>query len=225
MASVHALKTQPESEPASTLHASSGAQARVVEREGVEHIQVCNPQGQLVFEYDPASGRTTVSIPVGDLALETPRGSIEMRAAEGVRFQSAGPVELDSATAVSLGVAGAGAASSRLLLGSEGARLRAPSLGVETRRASVAADELSYRGRKLRARLESALLVADRVETVAQRIVERAKNVYRRVEGLHQLRAGRSRTHVEGSHVLHAERSRIHARGPLKLDGERIHLG
>jgi hypothetical protein len=86
-------------------------------------------------------------------------------------------------------------------------------------------DSLRYRGQKLHARLESALMVVDRLETVAKRILEKAVNVYRRVDELHQLRAGRVRTHVEGAHLVQADTSEHRTRGPVRIDGERIELG
>ena len=223
MGILRALKPEPDSLQAVTT--SSGALARRVEHEDGERLEVRDREGRLVFEYDPESGRSTLSVPRGDLALQAPEGHIDLVAAKGVRCQSAGPIEIESTSAVSLGVAGNPGGRSGLLLGSGVAQLKAPRVGVRADQASMGVDALRYHGRKLHAKLDSALLVANRVETVAQRILEKAVNVYRRVEQLHQLRAGRVRTHVEGAHLVQAGTSEHRARGPVRIDGERIELG
>lgn len=216
---------RPEIGTTAACSTRSGAEARVVQRADGESLEVRDREGRLVFEYDPESGRSTLSVPTGDLALQAPDGHIDLVAARGVRCRTPGAIDLASATAVSLGVEGGAAGRSDLLLGPGVARWKAPRIGIQADDATVGVASLRYRGEKLHARLDTLLLVAGRVETAAKRILERAVNVYRRVEALHQLRAGRVRTHVEGTHVVQAETSEHRTRGPVRIDGERIELG
>jgi hypothetical protein len=51
-----------------------------------ERLRVYSPRNQLVFEYDPASGRTLVNVSTGDLALRTEHGDIELQSAGAVRI-------------------------------------------------------------------------------------------------------------------------------------------
>ncbi|MGH0035851.1 MAG: DUF3540 domain-containing protein [Myxococcota bacterium] len=225
MGILRALRSDAEPRVAPTIESRHGARARIVEHEGGERLEVIDPEGRLVFEYDPASGRSTLSVPDGDLALRAPHGRIDLAAAEGVRCQTVGPVELESATAVSLSATGESGRSAGLLLGGEAARVKAPHIGLRADRATASIDDFRYRGQKLHARLDTALLALDRVETVAKSILEKAVNVYRQVTELHQLRAGRTRTHVEGAHLVQADSSEHRTRGPVRIDGERIELG
>lgn len=68
-------------------------------------------------------------------------------------------------------------------------------------------------------------LVAHRLETQAETVVEKAANVYQTVEELTQLQTGRMRTLVKGSCHLKARDAFLKAEQDFKVDGEQIHLG
>jgi lipopolysaccharide export system protein LptC len=68
-------------------------------------------------------------------------------------------------------------------------------------------------------------MLVGKIETIATRILERAKNVYRNVEELQQTRANRVRTLVQGTYQLNSETSYIKSEKNVNIDGERIHLG
>ncbi len=55
--------------------------------------------------------------------------------------------------------------------------------------------------------------------------MERARNVYRSVKELTQLRTGRLRTLVEGTSWMLAGRVAHRATTDYKIDAEKIHLG
>jgi hypothetical protein len=73
--------------------------------------------------------------------------------------------------------------------------------------------------------LDRSKLFVGKIETVAVRIMERAKNVYRQVEELQQTRANRVRTLVEGTYQLNSETTTIKSEKNVNIDGEKIHLG
>ena len=62
------------------------------------------------------------------------------------------------------------------------------------------------------------------LDTSAQRILERAKEAFRDVEGLAQTRAGRVRMVAEKTFRVLGERTHFKARKDMKLRGERIYL-
>ena len=82
-----------------------------------------------------------------------------------------------------------------------------------------------YTGQRFEGTLESAKFVANRLETVARRIVEKAKDVYRQVENLNQVKAGRMRTLVDGAYRVKAGRTALKSDGDTKIDGKKIYLG
>jgi len=181
----------------STSEASDGAAAAlVIDPEGEERLVVRDGRGTLLFEYVPGASRCVVHSPTDDLVLRAARGSIELDAAEGLRLRGGSSLEVET----------------------DELRTKARSAEVDLQDAKVSADVLTGTFRRVRH-------TVDILETSAGRIVERAKETYREVEGLAQTRAERIRHvaektfHVLGTHTL------FKARQDLKLKGEKIHLG
>lgn len=67
--------------------------------------------------------------------------------------------------------------------------------------------------------------IADRVETLAGSIVEKARNAYRTVERLSQLTTGRMRTLVDETYHLKSKRAFLKSEEDFKIKGDKIHLG
>ncbi len=68
-------------------------------------------------------------------------------------------------------------------------------------------------------------LVAERIESMADTVIERAKNVYRVVERLSQLKTGRLRTLVDSTLHLKARRTVVSSDEDCKIAAKQIHLG
>lgn len=66
---------------------------------------------------------------------------------------------------------------------------------------------------------------AHRLESVAETVVAKAKNLYRTVEELAQLQTGRLRILVQKSCHLKARDANLLAEEDFKVDGKQIHLG
>ncbi len=71
----------------------------------------------------------------------------------------------------------------------------------------------------------SSRWVVERMETLAGTLVERARNVYRTVEQLAQLKAGRMRTLVDQTFHFKSRRAFLKAEEDFKIKGEKVHLG
>lgn len=189
-----------------------GAAAEVKEEDGGERIEVRDAEARLLFEYRPEAGRGVLSMPTGDLELHAPGGNIDLVSGGSVRVRGGEAVSL-SAGATSIGV------------GRESAEISARDLKVASRRADFLVGEAVYRGERLSAAVEQVKTVTRKLETVAGWVFERAKSVFRKVEELDQLEAGRTRTLVEGSATLRAGSAAIEADHDVKIDGSGIHLG
>lgn len=107
---------------------------------------------------------------------------------------------------------------------------------------SVAEGDLELRAERGRVRISGAegvdvdgkqvIITAERlrqvagvIETHAGRILEKARDVYRDVEGLSQLRAGHVRIVARETFRALADRLRMKAKKDAKIDGEKIYLG
>jgi hypothetical protein len=96
---------------------------------------------------------------------------------------------------------------------------------VRTADATVALSRLTFLGTIVRAEIEKIKLVADRLDTVIERVAARVKRSYRSVEECDQVRAERLDYAAKKSLSLHAENALLTAEELVKIDGEQIHVG
>lgn len=191
----------------------SGASALVKD----DSIQVRDPGGRLIFEYDAETGRGSLTMPSGNLALHAPHGDIELVAGGAVRCRGSEGVAIEAGD----GKQGQPA----LRMGNESIALGARRVELSAERAEVLFADADYHGVSLAATVGQARVVLDRLEQVAVNVVQRAKRIVRHVEGLEQLTAGRVRTLVKGAYSLKGEHTSIQAEDEVKIDGKRVHLG
>jgi hypothetical protein len=104
-------------------------------------------------------------------------------------------------------------------------RFAARELRVRAKVAAIAADELGFVGRTVEAQLEKLAVVAAQIESRADRLLQRAKQAFRFVEGLEQVRAGVVDIRAESLAALRGQNTVVAARALAKLDGEQVKIG
>jgi hypothetical protein len=207
------------------LETKAGARAILSQSASEEILQVHSPQGELVLEYHPASGKTRINLNSGDLEFVARNGSIAFHSAQDIRF-GARAVNILSRHGTALGVKDArGNIRSSLALLPDGLTTHTQEINVTAERGKVALKHSLFTADTFRTEIGVLKLVARRLETFADTVVDRIKNVYRNVEELAQLQAGRLRTLVKGACHLKARDAFLKADENFKLDGERIDLG
>lgn len=208
--------------PKAPLVARDGASASLEAdpEDGQDVLVVRDARGALLFEHRP--GRSIVSVPhdlelraEGDLALSA-GGRIRMQAAETFTARSDGPVELRS---------GLGDEHSALELDGARTALHTNEVAVRAESANVQMKDANLVLGTLRTTVGRIREKAEVVERTAGRIVERARESYREVEGLSQTRAGRVRWVAEQAFSVLGERVTVKAREDVKVKGEKIYLG
>lgn len=226
IAPVSAPTALPVDSAPERLTTEQGASAAIVERDGEQCIEVRDSLQRLLFEYHPQSGKGSLTMPQGDLALHAPQGNIDLVAGRGIRCTSKDTISLTSARAVEIAARRAdGSGESALTLERGLARLRGKRLEVAGEQADIAIDEAAYQGRRLALTVDNVRMVMDKVERVAVRVIERAHDVYRYVQNLDLHKSRRARVLVEDSYHVHSERTVIKARKDVKIKGDKIHLG
>ena len=212
----------------SAVVARDGTRAEVVSGEASERLRVLDGDGALLFEYDPASRKARLHVPVGDLELSAPRGHIDLRAGGRLRCFAAGDVSFDTPGAIDLrahGPRGAGVRPSALHVAPGDIRLGAEQVELAAERARFRVADGHYEGKRLGAVVERAHLVVDTLETVAERVLSRAGSLFQRVRELHEMKSGRLRAVVRGALDLSSESATLIAQKDVRLDGEKINLG
>ncbi len=160
---------------------------------------LCAMDSEEVFVISVLSSENTKTTSIsaqGDLLLRAPSGKVSVAGASGVDIASAGP----------LGFV-------------------APEVHVHAKKGSIAVEELGFFGRLLQAEIAKVALVADEVDSVLNRLSQRAKRVFRFTEELDQTRAGTVDIRAQKMLGLRAENAVLSARVLAKVDGEQIHLG
>jgi len=204
----------------------SGARAAVTQEADGERLEVYSEQGRLLFSYAPSGGRSRVELPEGDVEFVSRKGRIDFVAARGVRFFSREPIELMSASGVRLAAVDAARKTfSALGVGTRRLDLQGEELRVTSKTGRLEIDRASFVGRSFSSSVEILRSVAERSESVVGTAIEKARNVYRNVEELSQLRAGRVRTLVSDFYDLKSRNTRIRSDEEVRVDAKRINLG
>jgi len=211
---------------APALIARDGTRALISHANGDEMLQVRDAADHLIFEYRPAEGKGTISIPIGDLALKAPNGDIVLEAGRGIRCQSGTDIELTGATAVKV-TAGTepNELSTQLNLTPRTAAITAKQLELTAKRGVMRIATAEYFGIALNCTIERVHSVVEKFESIADRIIQRVKDSYRQVDGLDQTKARRVRTLVEDAHYTKAGQVYVLADDDVTIDGNKIRLG
>ncbi len=208
------------------VETGNGVRAELNGRGPGERLRVVTRDGEVLFEYDATTRRARVHVPAGDLELIAPEGNIDLTAARGIRLCARESIELRSLRGVDIAAAAPASTDlSRVQIAPAGIALRAPRLGMRADEARIDLKRARLTGQRLDARLDHVKLVARRLESAAEQVVQRAQNLYQSVRQLAQLRAGRRRTLVEGTHQIASKQTIMKSREDTRIDGKRIHLG
>lgn len=184
-------------------------------RSDATSISVERADGTPLFRYSAEAGRGTISLAAEALNLAASAGDLTFQAAGEIRMRS---------RALTLQSSMPGSRST-LELGPRRARLssQAVELSGDTFKLDAAEAELS--GGELRSTFKRAVVALDRLESTAEVVVSRARNVYQSVQELLQQQAGSLRTLVAGSAQLRAREVAHRAEESYKIRAEKIHLG
>lgn len=208
------------------LHLDSGAHAEVVKAPGAESIRVFSEDGALLFEYDAQTRASRVDLPGDDVEFVARRGQIRFVAEKGIGFFSKAPIEMMSAKGLKLAAANAVEKTCSLLeLGTRKIELKGEDFVASARRAELDIEKAEVRGRRFTTTVDKLKVIAKRSESIAETVVERAKNAYRTVSELNQLDAGRFRTRVKDLYQLRSKNAVVNARESVAIDAEKINLG
>lgn len=90
---------------------------------------------------------------------------------------------------------------------------------------SVALERLSFLGSFVRAEIGRAKVLAESLDTVAERLWQRVKRSYRVVEECDHVRAEQIDYAAKKSLRLHGENALVTAENLAKVEGDQIHLG
>ncbi len=86
-------------------------------------------------------------------------------------------------------------------------------------------DSLSFAGRVIKSQIERIKIIADAVDTIIKRTVQRLRTSYRYVEEHEEIQSASTRMLVDGTLTMQTKNTMHIAEGHIKIDAEQIHLG
>jgi hypothetical protein len=131
-----------------------------------------------------------------DLTVALPRGRFTVAAQEGICLATAGEATVASR-----------------------------SVSVTAAEGRVSLDRLAYLGRHLRAEVTHVRHVGTVLDAVLERVSQRVKRSFRRVEEVDQVRADQIDYTAKNQLGLHGHDAFVTAEQLVKVDGEQIHVG
>ncbi|HZF51979.1 MAG TPA: DUF3540 domain-containing protein [Polyangiaceae bacterium] len=198
-------------------------------REGVtasvegSSIAIRDASGALAVTYDAATGTARVAAPRGDLTLAAPKGKvvvdaatdIELRAQRDVRHRAARRIACEAGESAEPG----------LVVERAAVRVATQALDITSDRASLHTTEGHVLAERIETTAAQIVSTVGRMEVRAERLIERAKDAYRDVDGLLQTRAKRARSIIREAYQLVTERTSLVSKKETSIDGERVLLG
>ncbi len=103
--------------------------------------------------------------------------------------------------------------------------LAAHRLEIDANEGTARIEELSFFGKMLHSRIEKIKIIADTVDSIFRRAVERLTSSYRYVEEHDEVQSASTRILVDGTLTMQTKNTMHTAEGHIKIDAEQIHLG
>lgn len=192
-------------------------------REG-ESLDIKDENGRLLISFRGDSGECLVYNPAGDMNFISHEGNISFAAGKSIQFESSQQLNLQAGDGIHL-TALQGTSRSQIGLNPHSVDVKGRQFSLHSKNGQFFIQNASYAGDKFRATVKRVKLFMDILDSTVNTIRDKAKNVYKTVEGLFQTRTGRSRTVVESSSHFKAKRIYEIAEEDVKIDGKNIHLG
>ena len=207
------------------LTLENGAYAQASRVAGTQILQVFSDQHTLLFEYDAKQGKTRVNIESGDLEFLVRRGDIAFKSSQRVCFEGRS-IEMQSRSDIRLNIINTlGKILSGLTVRPRRLKVQTPELHVTSQQGTFQIDKTKYSGHTVQGQIGHIKLVVQKIEVLAQNVITNAKNIYRTVTELTQLRTGRLRTLISSTYHMKSKNAYLNTEEDFKVKADQIHLG
>jgi hypothetical protein len=207
------------------IRLADGSKVLIDRSNDQESLKLFSEKNELLIDYQTHSGVMKVNAASGSLEFTAPEGDIT--------FRSAGEIQLDgehvavkARSDLDVGIQdSSGGPGPALRMQRYSMKLAAPVFDLTAQRTKLFLEETYIAGRKLLGKISGVQLVSRKIESVADTVTAKAKNVYRTISELSQLKAGRQRTLVEKTSHMKARKTILKSEKDFKVKAEKIHLG
>jgi Protein of unknown function (DUF3540) len=207
------------------IRLSDGSVARIEGIPDNESLKFYSSKNELLIDYQSKTGTIKVHAPSGNLEFSAAKGSIAFHSAMDIRLNG-NHVALNARHDLHMGVQDPnGGAGPRISMKTRKMDLTTPVLDLTAQRAQLFLQETQIAGKKMMGRIGDVRFIARKIESVADTVMAKAKNMYRTISELSQLKAGRQRTLIEKTSHMKAQKTIMKSEQDFKVKAEKIHLG
>ena len=211
--------------PQNQIVLPDGAVAKLKEYHGKPKLNLYSKRNELIFEYDPEKGQARIIQNSGDLKIDAPNGNLKLSAAKNVMI-SGHNIDFAGRSGVKLSVGNIyEKIRSSLSLKPGTINISGRKIEVRAKQAVCFLEELRENIKKNISNVKYARIIAEKVETIADTVIEKTKNSYRSTENLTQHKAGRMRMLIDSTFHLKSRNSVLKAKKDIKIKSDKIHLG
>lgn len=143
----------------------------------------------------PVAGETVLSAD-GDLAIRLPSGKLDLAARDGAKVTTGGAVDITASSFV-----------------------------VSALETLMTSDRMALSARATEITSAGLTIAAEAIDTVADRVTEKIKRAYRKIEELDQLRAQCADYVIKESLRIHSKHTVVSAEEAAKIDAKNVYLG
>ncbi|MCP3874461.1 MAG: DUF3540 domain-containing protein [Desulfobacteraceae bacterium] len=203
----------------------NGAFAKIEGSKGKANIQIFSNQKDLIFEYSPSSGKAKVISNSSSICVEAPGGDLSLNCKGNLNL-GAEQVNISGHSALNLTTAGLeNFKGSSIGIKNNQLKISSPDIRTTAELGHFNIKETRYTGKNLLSKIGQLKIVADKMETTANSVVDKIKDIFKTVENLYQLKAKRKRMVVETTYHVKAEDITFKSEEDFKVKGNQIHLG
>lgn len=203
----------------------NGAYTMLDETSESPALKLFSRRNELLIEYDPESEKARINIDSGDLEFMTRNGDIVFNSANNIQLKGQ-HIELSGRSGIRLGVIDTiGKLVSSFTLQSCKTSLSSARIAITAQQGEFQLKETRFVSSKFLGKVEDSQLIVGSLSTIANSISVKAKNAYKTVEQLTQLKTGRMRTLVESTLHLKAKNTFLKSEEDFKVKANKIHLG
>ncbi|MCB2147255.1 MAG: DUF3540 domain-containing protein [Deltaproteobacteria bacterium] len=207
------------------LRLANGAYARIDRSLADESLKLYSKENELLIDYHCGTGTVKVNVASGNLDFTTTNGSIAFHSAKDIHMDG-DCVAVNARNDIRMGVRDPHGGSGPVMsMKARKMQLVSPVMELTAQRAQLFLQETQIAGKKLIGRIGNIQSISRKIESVADTVMTKAKNVYRTVSELSQLKAGRQRTLIEKTSHMKAQKTIMKSDQDFKIKAEKIHLG